>query len=123
MLLSQYLKGRMHGPLFVTERAARADLELTAADLDDRGRARLCYGQAEEVFKRWSGGPTLRTLRHSSLSHHAEAGTGAPMQTAKSGHQDIRSLARCARVSTEALERHQRESDPHRREQKRTDET
>src|ERR1019366_4922582 len=34
MLLSRYLKGRKRGPLFVTERAARRDLGLAAADLD-----------------------------------------------------------------------------------------
>ena len=73
MLLSRYLKGRKRGPLFVTERAARRDLGLSAADLDDRGRARLSYDQAEEVFKRWSGGATLHQLRHSSLSHDADA--------------------------------------------------
>jgi integrase len=114
-LLSRYLKGRKRGPLFVTERAARTDLGLTAADLDERGRARLSYDQAEDVFKHWSGGATLHQLRHSSLSHDAELGTGAPMLQAKSGHKDIRSLARYARVSTEGLARHQRETDPHRR--------
>jgi integrase len=115
MLLSRYLKGRKRGPLFVTERAARSNLGLTGADLDERGRARLSYDQAEDVFKRWSGGATLHQLRHSSLSHDAEAGTGAPMLMAKSGHRDIRSLARYAKVSAEGLAKHQRETDPHRR--------
>jgi integrase/recombinase XerC/integrase/recombinase XerD len=115
VLLSRYLKGRKRGPLFVTDRAARSNLGLTAADLDERGRARLSYDQAEEIFKRRSGGATLHQLRHSSLSHDAELGTGAPMLQAKSGHRDIRSLARYAKVSTEALARHQAETDPHRR--------
>jgi integrase/recombinase XerC/integrase/recombinase XerD len=115
MLLSRYLKGRRTGPLFTTDRAARSDLGLTDADLDDRGRARLSYDAAEEIFKRWSGGCTLHQLRHSSLSHDAERGTGAPMLQAKSGHKDIRSLARYAKVSTEALARHQAETDPGRR--------
>jgi integrase/recombinase XerC/integrase/recombinase XerD len=115
VLLSRYLKGRKRGPLFVTERAARRDLGLTAADLDEHGRARLSYDQAEDVFKRWSGGATLHQLRHSSLSHDADAGTGTPMLQAKSGHKDRRSLDRYARVSTEALAKHQRDTDPHRR--------
>lgn len=115
MLLSRYLKGRTRGPLFTTERAARSDLGLTAADLDEHGRARLSYDQAEEIFKCSSNGTTLHQLRHSSLSHDAELGTGAPMLQAKSGHKDIRSLARYARVSTEGLARHQRDTDPHRR--------
>jgi integrase/recombinase XerC/integrase/recombinase XerD len=115
MLLSRYLKGRKRGPLFVTERAARSNLGLTAADLDEHGHARLSYYQCEEIFKRWSGGATLHQLRHSSLSHDAEAGTGAPMLMAKSGHRDIRSLAKYAKVSTEGLAKHQRDTDPHRR--------
>jgi integrase/recombinase XerC/integrase/recombinase XerD len=115
MLLSRYLKGRKRGPLFVTERAARADLGLGEADLDERGRARLSYDTCEETFKKWSGGPTLHQLRHSSLAHDAEAGTGAPMLMAKSGHKDIRSLAKYARVTAEGLARHQRDTDPHRR--------
>jgi integrase/recombinase XerC/integrase/recombinase XerD len=115
MLLGRYLKGRKSGPLFTTERAARRDLGLTSADLDGAGRARLSYDQCEDVFKRWSGGATLHQLRHSSLSHDADAGTGAPMLMAKSGHRDIRSLAKYARVSTAALEKHQRDTDPGRR--------
>ena len=115
MLLSRYLKGRKRGPLFVTERAARSDLGLTDADLDDQGRARLSYDTAEDLFRRSSGGATLHQLRHSSLSHDAEAGTGAPMLMAKSGHKDIRSLAKYARVSAEGLARHQAETDPARR--------
>jgi integrase len=93
---------------------ARRDLGLTAADLDEHGRARLSYDTAEEIFKRWSNSATLHQLRHSGLSHDAELGTGAPMLQVKSGHRDIRSLARYARVSTEALARHQAETDPHR---------
>jgi integrase len=114
-LLGRYLKGRKRGPLFVTDRAARRDLGLSAADLDERGRARLSYDTAEAIFKRWSGGATLHQLRHSSLSHDADAGTGAPMLQAKSGHKDIRSLARYAKVSTEGLAQHQRDTDPGRR--------
>jgi hypothetical protein len=37
------------------------------------------------------------------------------MLMAKSGHKDIRSLARYAKVSTEGLAKHQRDSDPNRR--------
>lgn len=115
VLLSRYLGGRRRGPLFVTERAARKDLGLSAADLDESGRARLSYYQCEDAFKKWSGGATLHQLRHSSLSHDADRGTGTAMLMAKSGHRDIRSLARYAKVSTEALARHQRETDPNRR--------
>ena len=115
VLLSRYLKGRKRGPVFVTERAARRDLGLSTADLDDRGRARLSYDHAEALFKAASGGATLHQLRHSSLTHDAERGTGTPMLQRRSGHKDLRSLGKYAKVSVEALAKHQRDTDQHRR--------
>jgi len=112
-LLPRLLKGRKSGPVFVTERKAR--VQLPAADLDPSGRARLSYQQAEALFKEASGGATLHQLRHSALTHDAEDGTGAPMLMARSGHTSVRSLAKYARVSAEALARHQAERDPDRR--------
>jgi integrase len=112
-LLPRLLKGRKSGPVFVTERKAR--VQLPAADLDPSGRARLSYQQAEDLFKATSGGATLHQLRHSALTHDAEDGTGTPMLMARSGHTSVRSLAKYARVSAEALERHQAERDPARR--------
>ena len=50
-----------------------------------------------------------------ALTHDAEDGTGTPMLMARSGHTSARSLARYARVSAEALARHQAERDPARR--------
>ena len=116
-LLPRLLKGRKSGPLFVTERKAR--VQLPAADLDPSGRARLSYQQAEALFSAASGGATLHQLRHSALTHDAEDGTGAPMLMARSGHTSVRSLAKYARVSAEALQRHQAERDPARRRQGR----
>jgi len=112
-LLPRLLKGRTSGPLFVTERKAR--VQLSAADLDEHGRARLSYQQAEALFAKASGGSTLHQLRHSALTHDAEDGTGTPMLMARSGHTSVRSLAKYARVSAEALARHQAERDPARR--------
>ena len=112
-LLPRLLKGRKSGPVFVTERKAR--VQLPPADLDPSGRARLSYQQAEDLFKAAAGGKTLHQLRHSALTHDAEAGTGTPMLMARSGHTSARSLAKYARVSAEALERHQAERDPARR--------
>jgi integrase/recombinase XerC/integrase/recombinase XerD len=112
-LLPRLLKGRKSGPVFVTERKAR--VQLPAADLDERGRARLSYQQAEALFSEASGGATLHQLRHSALTHDAELGTGTPMLMARSGHTSVRSLAKYARVSAEALQRHQAERDPARR--------
>jgi len=112
-LLPRYLKGRTDGPVFVTERRAR--VPLPPGDLDSRGRARLGYRQAADLFKAASGGYTLHQLRHSALTHGAEDGTSTPMLMARSGHTSVRSLARYARVSAEALRRHQAATDPARR--------
>jgi integrase len=112
-LLPRLLRGRTSGPVFVTERRAR--VQLAAADLDEHGHARLSYQQAEALFTKASGGATLHQLRHSALTHDAEDGTGTPMLMALSGHTSVRSLAKYARVSAEALARHQAERDPARR--------
>ena len=112
-LLPRLLKGRKSGPVFVTERKAR--VQLPAADLDEDGHARLSYQQASALFSEASGGATLHQLRHSALTHDAEEGTGTPMLMARSGHTSVRSLAKHARVSAEALARHQAERDPARR--------
>ena len=112
-LLPRLLKGRKSGPVFVTERKAR--VQLPAADLDEPGQARLSYQQAAALFSEASGGATLHQLRHSALTHDAEGGTGTPMLMARSGHTSVRSLAKYARVSAEALARHQAERDPARR--------
>jgi integrase len=112
-LLPRLLKGRKSGPVFVTERKAR--VQLPAADLDEHGHARLSYQQAAALFSEASGGATLHQLRHSALTHDAEDGTGTPMLMARSGHTSVRSLAKYARVSAEALARHQAERDPGRR--------
>jgi integrase len=112
-LLPRLLKGRRSGPVFVTERKAR--VQLPVADLDEHGHARLSYQQAAALFSGASGGATLHQLRHSALTHDAEDGTGTPMLMARSGHMSVRSLAKYARVSAEALARHQAERDPARR--------
>jgi integrase len=112
-LLPRLLKSRKSGPVFVTERKAR--VQLPTADLDPSGWARLSYQQAAALFSEASGGATLHQLRHSALTHDAEDGTGTPMLMARSGHTSVRSLAKYAKVSVEALQRHQGERDPARR--------
>jgi integrase len=101
--------------VFVTERIAR--MQLPAADLDEHGHARLSYQQAEVLFAKASGGATPHQLRHfvPALTHDAERGTGPPMLMANSGHTSVRSLGKHAKVSAEALARHQAERDPARR--------
>jgi site-specific recombinase XerD len=61
-LLPRPLKGRMTGSVFVTERKAR--VQLPAADLDEHGRGRLSYQQAEALFTKAPGDATLHQLSH-----------------------------------------------------------
>ncbi|MFN2506614.1 MAG: tyrosine-type recombinase/integrase [Acidimicrobiales bacterium] len=111
---ARLMEGRKTGPLFLTERRAR--LALPSADLDPgSGRARLSYRRAAQVFEEASGGWTLHQLRHSALTHAAEAGANTSTLLAFSGHTSVTSLARYARVSPEALARWQEARDPARR--------
>jgi integrase/recombinase XerC/integrase/recombinase XerD len=113
-LLPRLLRGRTSGPVFLTERKAR--VELPPCDIEPvSGRARLSYRQAEDLFRAASGGATLHQLRHSVLTHAAEEGASTSTLLAYSGHTSVRSLARYARVSPEALGRWQAERDPARR--------
>ena len=115
-LLPRLLAGRKTGPVFLTDRKARPSVALV--DVDPRtSRARLSYRRAAEVFEQHTtdlpGGPyTLHQLRHSGLTHAAEDGASTPMLMALSGHTSVRSLAKYARVSAEALGRWQAERDP-----------
>jgi integrase len=110
-LLPRLLDGRRSGPVFVTERRAR--LPLAAGDLEPaRGAARLSYRRAAELFERYTAGWTLHQLRHSALTHAAEAGANTSTLLAYSGHTSVASLARYARVSPEALGRWQAGRDP-----------
>ena len=110
-LLPRLLSGRPDGPVFLTERRAR--LPLAAADLDPTsGQARLSYRRAAELFDEHTGGWTLHQLRHSALTHAAEAGANTSTLLAYSGHASVTSLARYARVSPEALARWQTSRDP-----------
>jgi integrase len=107
-LLSNYLAGRQDGPVFVTDRGAKADAYVGPADRDERGRARVSYERAETLFRWWAAvilgkAATLHQLRHSALTHDAEDGASAPMLMTKSGHASIRTLGKYARPGTEAL--------------------
>ncbi|MDQ3401985.1 MAG: site-specific integrase [Actinomycetota bacterium] len=75
----------------------------------DPGTAHPCCGATE----RESGGPwNLHQLRHSALTHAAEDGASAPMLMALSGHTNVASVARYAKVSAAALGRWQNDRDP-----------
>jgi integrase len=105
-LLPRLLGGRQTGPVFLTQRQAR--LPLAVADLDQAsGRARLSYRRAAELFEQHTGGWALHQLRHSALTHAAEAGANTATLLAYAGHTSVVSLARYTRVSPEALARWQ----------------
>ncbi|MDQ6949628.1 MAG: site-specific integrase [Actinomycetota bacterium] len=110
-LLQRMLAGRRTGPVFLTERRAR--LPLPTVDRDPAsGAARLSYRRAAELFEQHTGGWTLHQLRHSTLTHAAEAGANTSTLLSYSGHTSAASLARYARVSPEALMRWQENRDP-----------
>ena len=60
-------------------------------------------------------GWTLHQLRHSAITHLAEADVGLALLMAKSRHTSLRSLQRYARPSPEAVARLTAEHDPERR--------
>jgi integrase len=117
-LLPRVIAGRQRGPLFLASRAPAAARAPAAVDVcPQTGRARLSYRRAEEIFKAASGGWTLHQLRHSALTHLAEAGVGLPLLMAKSRHSSLRSLERYARPGPEAVAALTAEHDPARRRQ------
>ena len=78
-------------------------------------RSQVHLGHRRTCITVLTCGATLHQLRHSALTHDAEAGASTPMLMAKSGHTSVASLARYARPSAEALARWQERNDPARR--------
>ena len=115
-LLPRMIAGRARGPLFLADRRPAPARTPAAADLcPQTGRARLSYRRAEELFSAASGGWTLHQLRHSALTHLAEANVGLALLMAKSRHTSLRSLGRYARPGPEAVAQLTAEHDPERR--------
>lgn len=76
---------------------------------------RLSYRRAAEVFSTAAPGRTLHQLRHSAITHLAEAGVPLPLLMAKSRHASLKTLQRYARPSIDAVARLTAEHDPIRR--------
>ncbi|MGH2948182.1 MAG: tyrosine-type recombinase/integrase [Solirubrobacteraceae bacterium] len=115
-LLPRLIAGRSRGPLFLSDRRPAPARAPAAADLcPHTGRARLSYRRAEELFCACSGGWTLHQLRHSAITHMAEANVGLALLMAKSRHTSLRSLQRYARPGPEAVAKLTAEHDPERR--------
>jgi site-specific recombinase XerD len=103
-LLPRLLQRRRHGPVFLAAIAPAPARQPALADLDpNTGRARLSYRRAAEVFKDASNGWTLHQLRHSRLTHLAEAGIQLPMLMTKSRHTSLTSLAIYAKPTFDAV--------------------
>jgi integrase/recombinase XerC/integrase/recombinase XerD len=102
--------------VFLAEKAPSPARALAAADIDpDSGRARLSYRRAEEIFKAASVGLTLHKLRHSRLTHLAEAREDVTLIKAKSRHRSRRSLERYVNPSDRAVAALTDRHDPNRR--------
>ena len=105
------------GPVFLTDIApAPAPAQPALADFDPAtGRARLSYRRAAEIFTTAGGGWTLHQLRHSRLTHLAEAGVGLPMLMSKCRHTSLPSLAIYAKPTFDAVAAATAALDPDRR--------
>ena len=77
--------------------------------------ARLSYRRAAEILTTASGGWTLHQLRHSRLTHLAEAGVGLPMLMSRSRHTSLASLAIYAKPTFDAIAAATAALDPDRR--------
>jgi integrase len=103
-LLPKIINGRTSGPLFLSETTPAGSRAPAASDRDPiTGRARLSYRRAAEIFSEAAPGRTLHQLRHSAITHLAEAGVPLPLLMAKSRHASLRTLQRYARPSVDAV--------------------
>lgn len=106
-LLGRMVSGRSSGPLFLSDlRPGPQRLAQTASgDLDEAtGRTRLGYGRARALFSQYTGGGHLHQLRHSALTHLAEAGVPSTVLMAKSGHKSLHSLQRYVKPGLAAVQ-------------------
>ncbi len=115
-LLPKVIGGRSNGPLFLSETVPAGVRSPAATDRDPAtGRARLSYRRAAEIFSAAAPGRSLHQLRHSAITHLAEAGVPLPLLMAKSRHASLRTLQRYARPSVDAVAQLTAEHDPARR--------
>ena len=75
----------------------------------------LDWRRAAELFKAACGGRTLHKLRHSRLTHLAEAGGDVTLIKAKNRPRSLRSLERYVNPSNAAVARLTDRHDPNRR--------
>nr|WP_254400068.1 tyrosine-type recombinase/integrase [Streptomyces sp. AC602_WCS936] len=109
-LLPRLLRGRTHGPVFVTHRRPGPGKVVSPRDVcPDTGLARLSYGLARALLDDHTAvrGPgtgwDLHEYRHSALTHLGEQGASLLMLMAKSRHKKPENSRRYFKPSPEAL--------------------
>ena len=109
------MAGRRRGPVLLAHKSPAPARQPAAGDIDpDSGRARPSCRRAPTIFKTASGGRTLHKLRHSRLTHLAEAGEVVTLIKAKS-HRSLRSIERYINPSNQAVAALTDRHDPNRR--------
>ena len=110
LLLSRLLRGRTHGPVFVTHRRPGPGKVVSPRDVcPDTGLARLSYGQARALLDEHTAvrGPgtgwDLHEYRRSALTHLGEQGASLLMLMAKSRHKKPENVRRYLKPSPEAI--------------------
>lgn len=101
-LLPKVMVSRNQGPLFLA--AKRPTRPVPESDFcQATRRARLSYRRSAELFSEAFPGHTLHHIRHSRLTHLAEAGVDVTLLRAKSRHSSLRSLERYISPSVAAV--------------------
>ncbi len=102
-LLPRLLRGRHHGPVFISHRRPAPSRLPPARDLcPDTGKARLGYDRSRILLGDYTGWE-LHQLRHSAATHLGEQ--NVPLQTimAKTRHRNPRTAMRYINPGTEAV--------------------
>ncbi|AWZ23038.1 site-specific integrase [Rhodococcus ruber] len=109
-LLPRLLRGRTHGPVFLTHRRPGPGKYLADRDLcPDTEHARLSYDQARDLLDAATAtdGPgtgwDLHELRHSGLTHLGESGASLLELMAKSRHRKAENLRRYFKPAPQAM--------------------
>ncbi|WP_278315028.1 transposase [Lolliginicoccus levis] len=104
------LRGRTHGPVFLTHRRPGPGKYLADRDLcPDTEHARLSYDQARDLLDAATAtdGPgtgwDLHELRHSGLTHLGESGASLLELMAKSRHRKAENLRRYFKPAPQAM--------------------
>jgi integrase len=114
-LLPRLLRGRLSGPLFVTDLRPGPARAPAAADVcPSTGRVRISYRRIAELVVCHSGWPT-HAYRKAQLSHLGAKGYGDAALQTKSRHKSRRSLEPYVNVPDEVAAKITAETDPNRR--------